>query len=179
MVNVVRPQSKCQTRSDAPSTRSPLWRPVAGARGGRRQDREVEERRVSELDGLGLLDYLADVRATGAVMLFPDLEKTVNGYGAKVSKWFNGQWLRKRAGITNKRKVLYSTRHTFATRLKAADVQDHTISELVGHEVESMTVGRYGKKLELPKLRDAIERLDYRDALGAILRDADREGGQQ
>lgn len=55
--------------------------------------------------------------------------------------------------------VVYSLRHTFATRLKSEDVQEFTISELMGHAVESLSVGRYGKKLDVSKLRDAVERL--------------------
>jgi integrase len=56
--------------------------------------------------------------------------------------------------------VTYSLRHTFATRLKASDVQEFAISELMGHAVESMSVGRYGKKLEVSKLKDAVEKLE-------------------
>jgi integrase len=59
-------------------------------------------------------------------------------------------------------------RHTFATRLKTADVQDHTISELLGHEVESITVGRYGKRLDVRKLRDAVQKLDVRAGRGDL-----------
>jgi integrase len=59
-------------------------------------------------------------------------------------------------------------RHTFATRLKAADVQDHTISELLGHEVESIQTGRYGKKLDVSRLREAVEELDVRKGLSAL-----------
>lgn len=63
--------------------------------------------------------------------------------------------------IANKppRLVVESMRNTFATKLKAADVQEHVISELLGHAVSSLSVGRYGKKLEPAKLLDNIERL--------------------
>jgi integrase len=59
----------------------------------------------------------------------------------------------------SKKLVVESLRNTFATRLKAADVQEHVISELMGHAVDSLSVGRYGKKLEPEKLRANIERL--------------------
>jgi len=55
--------------------------------------------------------------------------------------------------------VVESLRNSFATRLKAADVQEHVISELMGHAVNSLSVGRYGKKLEPAKLREQVERL--------------------
>ena len=64
-------------------------------------------------------------------------------------------------GITDKKKVLHSTRHTFITKLKQLDIQDHLISELVGHTVESITVGRYGKKLDVKALSKAIEMLGF------------------
>jgi integrase len=55
--------------------------------------------------------------------------------------------------------VVYSLRHTFATRLKDADVQEFAISELMGHTVEALSVGRYGKKLNVQRLSDAVSRL--------------------
>jgi integrase len=66
-----------------------------------------------------------------------------------------------RRGVTDKKKVLHSTRHTFITKLKQLDIQDRLISELVGHTVESITVGRYGKKLDVKALRKAVEKLEY------------------
>ena len=43
--------------------------------------------------------------------------------------------------------------------IKAADVQEHVISEQMGHAVDSLSVGRYVKKLEPEKLRANVERL--------------------
>jgi hypothetical protein len=34
-----------------------------------------------------------------------------------------------------------------------------TISELMGHVVEALSVGRYGKKLQVSRLREAVEML--------------------
>lgn len=59
----------------------------------------------------------------------------------------------------NDKLVTYSLRHTFATRLKGADVQAHVISELMGHGVDELSVGRYGKPLSADQLREAVERL--------------------
>jgi integrase len=64
-------------------------------------------------------------------------------------------------GITDKKKVLHSTRHTFITKLKQLDIQDHLRLEFVGHTVESITVGRYGKKLDVKALRKTVEKLEY------------------
>jgi integrase len=58
--------------------------------------------------------------------------------------------------------VPYSLRHTFATRLKYADVAESVLDELLGHKVEKLSVGRYGKRYPVEKLREAVERLDVK-----------------
>lgn len=63
-----------------------------------------------------------------------------------------------RACPENDRLVTYSLRHTFATRLKYADATDY-LDELLGHKVEKLSTGRYGKRYPVEKLRDAVERL--------------------
>jgi integrase len=65
----------------------------------------------------------------------------------------------RRAGITDRRKVVHSFRHTVATRLKEADVQDFTISEILGHEVGDITMGRYGKRVSPSRLLAALSKL--------------------
>jgi len=107
----------------------------------------------------GFLEYCEEIRKEGHVQLFPALKKSANGYGSAISKWFNKRLREK--GISDKKKVLHSARHTFITKLKQLDIQDHLISELVGHTVESITVGRYGKKLDVKALRKAVEKLEY------------------
>jgi integrase len=87
------------------------------------------------------------------------LEKDRHGkWSVSLSKRLNN---RLRAAIAGKSKklVVESLRNTFATRLKAADVQEHVISELMGHAVDSLAVGRYGKRLEPAKLQMQIEKL--------------------
>ncbi|PTP19722.1 integrase [Vibrio splendidus] len=46
----------------------------------------------------------------------------------------------------------YSFRHTFIDELKNAELAESLVSEYVGHANQSMTFGRYGKKLKLKKL---------------------------
>lgn len=73
------------------------------------------------------------------------------------------QYLNRRidAHVTDdKRFNAYSLRRTFATRLKYADVQEFAISELMGHAVQSLATGTYGKKLDVARLRDAVEKLE-------------------
>ena len=105
------------------------------------------------------LKYCEEIKKEGHAQLFPTLKQSANGYGSAISKWFNKRLREK--GIADKKKVLHSTRHTFITKLKQLDIQDHLISELVGHTVESITVGRYGKKLDVKALRKAVEKREY------------------
>jgi len=118
---------------------------------------------------LGFLDYVDSISAAGHRRLWPKLEKgrAAQRDGDAISKWF-GRWKRER-GITSKKKVLYSTRHTVVTALKHEhDVKDSSIAELVGHVVEGMTMGRYGKKLDLPRLREVVEKLDFSGSLAEL-----------
>ena len=61
----------------------------------------------------------------------------------------------------NKRKVLYSLRHSFATELKYKGVDSHIISELLGHSHQGMTFGRYASRYPLRVLKAAIDELEY------------------
>jgi integrase len=75
----------------------------------------------------------------------------------RLSKQLNG-WLRK-AGVVDEKKKFQSFRGTFATRLKNAGVHEHHIAELLGHENDNITTGRYGKKSELSTLLAAVSKL--------------------
>ncbi|TOI86241.1 integrase [Vibrio parahaemolyticus] len=46
----------------------------------------------------------------------------------------------------------YGFRHTFIDELKNAELAEALVSEYVGHANQSMTFGRYGKKLKLKKM---------------------------
>jgi integrase len=74
-----------------------------------------------------------------------------------LSKQLN-RWLRN-AGVTDKRKSAQSFRGTLATRLKDLGVAEYHIAEVVGHENDNITSGRYGKRTNLPALRDVVARL--------------------
>jgi hypothetical protein len=45
--------------------------------------------------------------------------------------------------------------------LKYADVQEFAISELMGHAVQSLATGTYGKKLDVGRLTTAVEKLAF------------------
>lgn len=68
--------------------------------------------------------------------------------------------LLRRSGITDERKVMQSFRSTVATRLKNSEVPEYVIAEILGHENDNITTGRYGKKADLAVLKGAISKLD-------------------
>src|SRR5262249_40853088 len=85
-----------------------------------------------ELLRLGFLGFVERQREAGQTRLFPEL--TVGKYGsasAQYSKRF-GRVLRS-IGITDKRKVLHSARHTVKDRLRAAQVPADIQNAILGH----------------------------------------------
>lgn len=91
---------------------------------------------------------------------FWGLEQDRSGkWSAALSKRMNKRLAKALPGKSRKL-VVESLRNTFATRLKQADVQEHVISELMGHVINSLAVGRYGKKLVPSRLREQVEKLN-------------------
>jgi integrase len=105
----------------------------------------------------GFLRYVDGVAQGSRV--FPELTRIKDRYSHKVGQWFKN--VQTSAGITGK-KSFHSFRHTVANHLKRKDVPDHSISELLGHTVGSISVGRYGKRFD-PKelLEKAVLKLDF------------------
>lgn len=114
----------------------------------------------SELIRIGLLDNVNKLRKRNAIRLFPELTLGRDGYGHATSKWFARY--RVKCGIEEQGKVFHSFRHTFINELKQNDVSKEKIAALVGHEDESETFGRYGKKFHSKSLYKVIENLSFK-----------------
>lgn len=108
----------------------------------------------SHLEQLGLLDAL--LRREGGP-LFTGIDLTREQPAQGVGAWFN---LRLRQLGIEAPKVLYSCRHTVATKLKEARVPEHEIAQILGHRNDNITTGRYGHDVSLVRLQEAIETLD-------------------
>ncbi len=67
-----------------------------------------------------------------------------------------------------KRATAYSFRHTFIDGLKRASVEEHLVSQIVGHKHQTMTYGRYGKLLEPEQLAEVLNRFGLED-IGVML----------
>jgi integrase len=115
---------------------------------------------------LGFLDYVEQVRRARHERVFPLLSKGPNRFHDAASRRFNR---RLRALGINGKKSAYSLRHTFGTRLRDVDVQPETISELMGHAHQTMTMGRYVKAPSPRRLLEAVSRLDTRGVLAGLL----------
>jgi len=114
----------------------------------------------SKLVDLGLLKYAEKLRTKGEQRLFPELKRQRDGYSQAASKWFGR--LRNKLGFEP---VFHSLRHTVATTLKHKDHDENLVAELIGHTVDSMTYGRYGKAYSPEKLKELVEDLDFNSIL--------------
>lgn len=111
-----------------------------------RPDQHVKtgERRVVPLHqdilDRGFLEY---VKAQGSGRVFPTLKRVNNRYGHGLGQWFGK--FKVRVGVDGNGKVFHSFRHTVATKLKEAGVEDSLVAEVLGHVMPGMTFGRYAK----------------------------------
>lgn len=118
----------------------------------------------SELIRLGLLDYIEKIRNEGKedVRLLPGLTfSEKEGWGRKLGRWFNTTFLNN-LGIKQKGRSFHSSRHTVATYLRRAGVDNPNVRALIGHEPEGVTEEVYVHDIGLTQLQRDIERLNYR-----------------
>jgi integrase len=109
----------------------------------------------------GLIDFLQSLKARKEKRLFPELTRKRDGYGQTASRWFSRY--RVKCGVTEKKKVFHSFRHTFINWLKQDISIDRSLIEaLAGHRDESMTTGHYGEAYKPVILYEAISRIKYR-----------------
>jgi integrase len=119
-----------------------------------------------QLTRLGWLSYVNKVRreCDENAWLLPKVAPGVPGAIKAWTKWFNRHL--RAIGISDKRKVFHSFRHTFKDALRTARVQEDLNDALTGHS--NATVGRrYGAKeivrrFGMDALREAVGAVDYR-----------------
>ena len=126
---------------------------------------------------LGFLDYYERVKAQGEARLWPHLNVGKrNKYHRSVTEWFNST--SRKHGIkklylppdSSDKKCFHSFRHTFATGLEKALVNEIIASRLMGHKNSTMTYGRYSKGVTLEIMaEEGINLLDYKVDFVGIL----------
>lgn len=58
------------------------------------------------------------------------------------------------------RPTAHSLRHTFVDELQQAGISENVVSDIVGHSKLGITYGRYGKRVDLMSLVDAVKRIN-------------------
>lgn len=93
----------------------------------------------SQLLGLGLLDYVADIQRLGHERLFPNIPMSSKvTYATEASKRF-GRFLDKKVGITDPGKVFHSFRYTMLDAVKQAGKVDYELRcEVSGHGLDNV-----------------------------------------
>ncbi|TOC20669.1 integrase [Vibrio parahaemolyticus] len=102
----------------------------------------------------GFLEFVQDRAKLNAVNT-PLFHYEPYGKDHDWSKYYRVEFgkLQSKIGMkAGSRPTPYGFRHTFIDELKNAELAESLVSEYVGHANQSMTFGRYGKKLKLKKL---------------------------
>lgn len=73
---------------------------------------------------------------------------------------FSNDFIKQNISSSTK-KVLYSFRHTFATKLQNNMIGEAIIAQLMGHAKTGMTFGRYAKGYIANTLKEAVESLEF------------------
>jgi integrase len=108
---------------------------------------------------LEFMAYVDQLKQDNAPRLWGKLIKKRDGYSQDFGKWY--QRFNRKYVTDNPKRVFHSFRHSLADRLKQAGVQDTLISEMLGHSIESVTMGRYGKRYQPKVLLEALKQLEY------------------
>jgi integrase len=107
------------------------------------------------------VQYLQDLykrRQLKTDLLFPDIVKGRDGYGHNTSKAFD-RYLTA-LEIKAEGKSFHSLRHTFADERKQREENPAMTAELMGHEIDNETLGRYGKDYRITLKKTAIDRYE-------------------
>ncbi|MDD3610412.1 MAG: site-specific integrase [Halothiobacillaceae bacterium] len=110
----------------------------------------------------GFLRYVQRLRQDGQKRLFPMLQADSKGdYSGNWSKWW-GRYARESIGITDKKKVFHSFRHSFKDACRNAEIPKEVHDRLTGHKGDASDVGaQYGTGPNLKTLHQAIQRIRF------------------
>ena len=92
-----------------------------------------------ELERLGFLEYVNELRENGEAKLFPGLPwlggDKLKDPGRRVGRYFSETYL-PACGITDPAVTFHSLRHHFATQANRANLDDDRIARITGHKLE-------------------------------------------
>ncbi|MBC7619431.1 MAG: site-specific integrase, partial [Candidatus Saccharibacteria bacterium] len=122
----------------------------------------------AELIRLGLLRWVAMLRAAGETQLFPELKPSRDGHGQAPSRWFQGY--RSTCGIEGTQVyVFHSFRHHFINRRLKAKVLPHDIAAIVGHETGLITIDIYGQDFDMVELQKVVNAVGFPEVVKALI----------
>lgn len=114
-----------------------------------------------QLVEMGFVAYAKHLQEQGEEFLFPHLTEGANGKGKNAGRQFS-DWLDE-VGISDKRKVFHSFRHTAITRLHATGANPAHVMQITGHSSETQGVHfqTYTHDVGLKALSDTLAKLSY------------------
>jgi integrase len=116
---------------------------------------------AAELVELGFLDYVETVRAAGHKRLFSTLKPSCKGKVSDALLKALGRCLRD-VGITDKRKTMYSFRHTMKMLLEEAKVESKLLKRILGHATgDGAITDGYGVDVPLGAVADAFAMVKF------------------
>lgn len=111
-----------------------------------------------ELIRLGLLRYARSTEAEGETLLFPRL--TAHASGKRAHKW--GQWfgdyLRNSCGVSDRRTVFHSLRHSLKDAGRESGVSEELQRAIMGHSQEGVA-GNYGLGFSRRRVVEAMNQI--------------------
>lgn len=117
----------------------------------------------SELQKVGMIQYVEEQRSKGQTRLFPELQRSNRGYFDMTSKWF-AKYFNQMAfdqDVRGHRPTFHSFRHSAIERM-SQELDDHQIRPLVGHEETTTTKGyRDTQTYSITKRKQLIELIRY------------------
>tara|TARA_Y100000052_G_scaffold8201_4_gene8070 strand:+ start:55664 stop:57136 length:1473 start_codon:yes stop_codon:yes gene_type:complete len=106
-------------------------------------------------------EYIYWSKEQGHDRLFQSLTLTRDGYSKNASNWFSRFRKSHNLRKTDKKQDFHSFRHNVSDYFKQSDISDTQAAAILGHADQTITYGRYGKDLEVSKLIELIEKLDF------------------
>ncbi|MDH6249775.1 integrase [Polynucleobacter sphagniphilus] len=114
----------------------------------------------SELIRLGFLGYANKIKVDNQDSLWPQLSQRKSKPGGYFSNWF-GEY-RARIGLKGY-PDFHCFRHTVRSRLGEAEIPEHVIDSILGHEIKGSTGTKIYTHRTLKTLKNAIEMLNYQN----------------
>jgi integrase len=106
---------------------------------------------------LGLMALVNQRRMAGKARLFPEL--VPSGPDLKLGNTFSREFSKYKValGITSRRVVFHSFRHTFRTVLESTDAKGSWIDAVMGHEGEGSEGKTYTKRVAIARLNEVVQ----------------------